>query len=47
MPSPWQFDHVAKTSPFYAQIWYDSHDRDENNVYFMDNHGKVRIEKKQ
>lgn len=45
MPSPWQFDHVAKTSPFYAQIWYDSHARDENNVYFMDNQGKVRIEK--
>ena len=45
MPSPWRFDHVAKKAPFYAQVWYDSHDKDENNFYEMDNDGNVSVRK--
>jgi len=26
---PWQFDELAKHIPFYAQIWYDDHAKDE------------------
>ena len=36
MPSPWDYDRLAKDNPFYAQIWYDTHDKDENNVYWFD-----------
>ena len=32
----WNFDHVAKKSPFHAQIWYDSHSKDENYLYWYD-----------
>ena len=33
MPTPWDFDRIAKTSPFVAQVWYDSHSRDEDYLY--------------
>lgn len=29
----WRFDEIAKKSPFFAQVWYDSHGRRENFVY--------------
>ena len=29
----WEFDILAKKIPFYAQIWYDTHDEDENVAY--------------
>ena len=32
----WNFDHVAKKSPFHAQIWYDTHAKDENYLYWYD-----------
>ena len=32
----WDFDRLAKTDKIYAQIWYDSHDRDEDNFYYLD-----------
>ena len=32
----WNFDLLAKKNPFYAQVWYDSHDEDENAVYSFD-----------
>ena len=32
-PTPWKFDLLAKKIPFYAQVWYDSHEKDENYVY--------------
>ncbi len=32
-PQPWNFDRLAARSPFYAQVWYDSHSRDENASY--------------
>ena len=28
---PWQFDELAKHIPFYAQLWYDDHTKDESN----------------
>ncbi len=35
-PAPWDFDRIAKFSPFVAQVWYDSHERDENRIYELD-----------
>lgn len=35
-PAPWRFDEIAKHSPFVAQIWYDTHDVNENNVCTFD-----------
>lgn len=32
----WHFDMLAKKNPFYAQVWYDSHDQDENADYHYD-----------
>ena len=31
----WDYDNIAKTCPFFAQIWYNDHSLDDNNVYFM------------
>ncbi len=30
---PWHWDEVAKSNPFFAQIWTPLHDPDENNIY--------------
>ena len=38
--SPWQFDRLAKKMPFFAQVWYDSHDREENFLYDIDESGR-------
>ena len=36
---PWAFDKAAALIPFYAQIWYDTHSKsEENNVYPYDEH---------
>ena len=36
---PWAFDKASAKIPFYAQIWYDTHSKDEeNNVYPYDEH---------
>ena len=32
----WDFDRLAKTDKIYAQIWYDHHDKDEDNFYYYD-----------
>ena len=32
----WDFDRLAKKDKIYAQIWYDSHDKNENYVYTTD-----------
>ena len=39
----WDFDRLAKKSPFYAQVWYDSHDRSENALYYIDENGNSAI----
>jgi len=30
---PWNYDEIAKKNPFFAQVYYTNHDRDENNFY--------------
>ena len=40
----WSYDLLAKNNPFYAQVWYDSHDQDENAVYWYDEDHKTRVE---
>lgn len=32
----WNFDNLAKKSQFYAQVYYDSHDKNENMIYYFD-----------
>lgn len=32
-PAPWNFDELSKHIPFFAQVWYDTHDPSENNFY--------------
>ena len=36
MPAPWHFDELAKHIPFFAQVWYDTHDPSENCYYDAD-----------
>ena len=33
LPMPWNYDEIAKVNPFFAQVWYPLHDKDENNFY--------------
>jgi hypothetical protein len=33
MAPPWDFDRQAGENPFFAQVWYADHDRDEGNLY--------------
>lgn len=39
-PLPWDFDRQAKHNPFYAQVWYDTHAKDEDVCYFLDESGR-------
>ncbi|MDE6441595.1 MAG: NAD(P)-dependent oxidoreductase, partial [Clostridia bacterium] len=32
----WEFDRLSKKDKLYAQLWYDSHEKDENNFYGLD-----------
>ncbi len=32
----WNYDEVARTNPFFAQVWYNDHSPDEHNVYRFD-----------
>lgn len=32
-PTPWQYDREARHNPFLAQVWYASHDKEEDNLY--------------
>ncbi|TFF97710.1 MAG: NAD(P)-dependent oxidoreductase [Promethearchaeota archaeon] len=36
LPPPWNYDEQAKKNPFFAQVWYPNHDKDENNYYPAD-----------
>lgn len=36
VPEPWDYDRLAKDNPFFAQVWYDSHKKNENAVYWFD-----------
>ena len=33
LPWPWDYDTEAKINPFFAQVWYPHHGREEHNVY--------------
>ena len=33
LPWPWDYDTEAKINPFFAQVWYPLHDKNEHNVY--------------
>lgn len=33
LPMPWNYDEEAKVNPFFAQVWYPLHSKDENNFY--------------
>jgi len=32
-PPGWNYDEEARRNPFFAQVWYPNHDRDEHNIY--------------
>ncbi|MBQ6624527.1 MAG: NAD(P)-dependent oxidoreductase [Clostridia bacterium] len=33
LPWPWDYDTEAKINPFFAQVWYPLHDKNENNYF--------------
>ncbi|MFD1553269.1 NAD(P)-dependent oxidoreductase [Putridiphycobacter roseus] len=33
LPTPWNYDAEAKRNPFFAQVWYPLHDKNEANYY--------------
>lgn len=33
LPTPWNYDEIAKSNPFFAQVWYPVHGKCENNKY--------------
>ena len=35
-PPGWRYDEEARRNPFFAQVWYPNHGREENNVYPAD-----------
>lgn len=39
----WNFDALAKKNPFYAEVWYDSHEKKENYTYYFDENGHALI----
>ncbi|MBO4834838.1 MAG: NAD(P)-dependent oxidoreductase [Lachnospiraceae bacterium] len=39
----WRFDELSRHIPFFAQAWYDSHEKEENYVYTMDESGTPHI----
>lgn len=43
-PQPWVYDKLAAKAPYYAQVWYDSHECGKNYVYSFDEKGKARLE---
>lgn len=46
-PSPWAYGKLAKNSPFFAQIYYDTHTKEEeNDVYPLPNEDEDFIEYK-
>ena len=33
LPTPWNYDEIAKGNPFFAQVWKPLHGENEHNVY--------------
>ena len=38
-------DRLAKKDSVYAEIWYDSHARDEDNFYYYDERFEAKYDK--
>ncbi len=41
----WEFDRLSKKDRIFARIWLDSHDKDDDNVYYFDKDFKAHLEK--
>ncbi|MCM1439112.1 MAG: NAD-dependent epimerase/dehydratase family protein [Roseburia sp.] len=41
----WDFDRLSKTDRIFARIWYDSHEKDEDVVYYFDKDFKAHADK--
>ena len=39
----WDFDRLAKTDAIYAQVWYESHVKNEDKFYYLDKNFEARI----
>lgn len=39
----WDFDRLAKKDEIYAQVWYDSHGKNEDKFYYLDERYKSQI----
>lgn len=39
----WDFDRLSKKDKIYAQIWYDSHQENENHLYYFDDDFNAHI----
>ncbi|MBQ9495483.1 MAG: NAD-dependent epimerase/dehydratase family protein [Treponema sp.] len=39
----WDFDRLAKKDAIFAQIWYDTHSKDENFCYYFDSDFKAHM----
>ncbi len=39
----WEFDRLAKTDKIYSQIWYDSHVKNEDKYYYLDENFTARM----
>ncbi len=39
----WEFDRLSQKDKLYAQLWYDSHEKDENNCYYLDKDFNAKI----
>ena len=44
-PQPWDYDRLSKFMPFYAQVWYDTHARGEDCIYYFDKDRNAKYEK--
>lgn len=41
----WDWDRLAKKDRIYAQVWYDSHDRNEDNYYYFNDNFEAKYGK--
>lgn len=41
----WDFDRLAKKDEIYKEIWYDSHESDENICYYFDKNFEAKFKK--
>lgn len=46
-PEPWDYDRLAEVMPYYAQVWYDSHGKEEKFTYYFDKNGAAVAERKE